>query len=186
MLIAIIFREPGQFPVIETMNASFKLKFLLSIASIFILSACAPVISDKSLREANLSVSFQELQKNPDAYLGKVVILGGVILSTTVKQGETLVEVLQQPLDRQYRPENRDVSYGRFIVVFQGFLDPAIYAPYRLITVAGEVTGKKVLPIREIQYTYPVLAAREHALIKPEDYRNEPQFHFGFGIGIIR
>jgi len=163
-----------------------KMKFFLSIALAFIITACAPVISDKSLREATLSVSFQELQKNPHAYLGKVVILGGVILSSTVKQEETLVEVLQQPLDRQYRPENRDISYGRFLVVFQGFLDPAIYAPYRLITVAGEVTGKKVLPIREIQYTYPVLAAREHALIKPEDYNNEPWFHFGFGIGIIR
>ena len=168
------------------MAAPNKIIFFLSIALAFTITACAPVISDKSLREANLPVSFQELQKNPDAYLGKVVILGGVILSTTVKQGETLVEVLQQPLDRQYRPENRDISYGRFIVVFQGFLDPAIYAPYRLITVAGEITGKKVLPIREIQYTYPVLAAREHALIKPEDYNNEPRFHFGFGIGIIR
>lgn len=168
------------------MAAHNKVKFLLSIALAFIFTACAPVISDKSLREATLSISFHELQKNPDAYLGKVVILGGVILSSTVKQEETSIEVLQQPLDRQYRPENRDVSYGRFLVVFQGFLDPAIYAPHRLITVAGEVTGKKVLPIKEIQYTYPLLAAREHALIKPEDYNNEPRFHFGFGLGIIR
>ncbi len=158
---------------------------VLSLA--FILIACAPVLSDKSLREANLSVSFQELQKNPDAYTGKVIILGGRIISTTVKKEETWVEVLQQPLNRQYRPENRDVSYGRFIIVFQGFIDPAIYAPYRLITVAGEVTGKTILPVKEIQYIYPVLSPREHALIKPEDYYDsQPQFHFGFGLGIFR
>ena len=164
-----------------------KVRFLIAIAWVFILIACAPVISDKSLREANLSVSFQELLKNPDAYTGKVIIVGGRIISTTVKKEETWVEVLQQPLDHQYKPENKDISYGRFIIIFQGFIDPAIYAPYRLITVAGEVTGKTVLPVKEIHYTYPVLSPREHALIKPEDYYdNQPQFHFGFGIGIFR
>jgi len=169
------------------MAALHKVRFFIAIALAFILIACAPVLSDRSLREANLSISFQELQKNPEAYTGKVVILGGKIISTTVNKEETWVEVLQQPLDRQYKPENQDVSYGRFIIVFQGFIDPAIYAPYRLITVAGEVTGKKVLPVKEIQYTYPVLSAREHALIKPEDYYDsQPQFHFGFGIGIFR
>lgn len=167
------------------MAALRKVMFFITIVSVFLFIACAPVLSDKSLREADLSVSFQELQKNPDAYTGKVVILGGRIISTTVKKEESWVEVLQQPLDRQYKPENKDVSYGRFIVVFQGFIDPAIYAPYRLITVAGEVKGKKVLPIKEIQYTYPVLYAREHALIKPEDY-SQPQFHFGFGMGVFR
>lgn len=169
------------------MSLHYKVRLYVAIALAFILIACAPVISDKSLREANLSIPFQELQKNPDVYAGKVVILGGRIISATAKKQETWVEVLQQPLDRQYRPENRDVSHGRFLIVFQGFLDPAIYAPHRLITVAGEVTGKKVLPIKEIQYTYPVLSPREHALIKPEDYYdNQPQFHFGFGLGIFR
>jgi starvation-inducible outer membrane lipoprotein len=57
-----------------------KVIFLIVIALAFILIACAPVISDRSLREANLSISFQELQKNPDAYTGKVVILGGKIM----------------------------------------------------------------------------------------------------------
>ena len=168
------------------MTTHIKITFLLITASAFILTACAPVLSDKSLREANLSISFQDIQKNPDAYIGKVVILGGRIISTTAKKDETWVEVLQQPLDHQYKPENSDTSYGRFIIVFRGFMDPAIYAPARRITVAGEVTGKKILPIKEIQYTYPVLAVREHALFGPEDYNNDPRFHFGLGLGIIR
>lgn len=168
------------------MAVYYKLRVLIAIGPALFFMACAPVLSDRSLREANLAISFQELQKNPDAFTGKVVILGGRIISTTVKKEETWVEVLQQPLDRQYKPENKDVSYGRFIIVFQGFIDPAIYAPSRLITVAGEVTGKKVIPVKEIQYTYPVLSSREHVLIRPEEYSNEPRFHFGFGIGIIR
>ncbi|MGB5158045.1 Slp family lipoprotein [Desulfobacterium sp. N47] len=168
------------------MKTHIKILFLLVIVSAFIFSACAPVLSDKSLREANLSISFQDLQKNPDAYMGKVVIFGGRIITTTAKKDETWVEVLQQPLDNQYKPENKDVSYGRFIIVFKGFMDPAIYAPYRLITVTGEVVGKEVLPIKEIQYTYPVLAVREHTLIRPENYNNEPRFNLGFGLGINR
>jgi outer membrane lipoprotein len=159
---------------------------LLMFMGLLFLASCAPVLSDRSISEADRSLTFQELQKNPDAYKGKVVILGGKIISTTVKEKETWMEILQEPLDRQYKPEMKDISSGRFLVIFQGFLDPAIYAPGRRVTVAGEVRGKQVLPIREINYTYPVLAAREHYLLPIENESSEPRFHFGVGVGIIR
>lgn len=164
----------------------FEMRKLLVVMGLLFLVSCAPVLSDRSISEADRSITFQELQKNPDIYKGKVVILGGKIISTTVKEKETWLEILQEPLDRQFKPEMKDISSGRFLAVFQGFLDPAIYAPGRRVTVAGEVRGKQVLPIREVNYVYPVLAAREHYLLPIESGSGEPQFHFGVGVGIIR
>ena len=75
------------------------------------------------------------------------------------------------------------MSCGRFLVHFEGFLDPAIYAKGRRITVLGEVAGKRVLPLKEMEYSYPVLLPREHYLWRPEDFYGTPSFHIGIGVG---
>jgi outer membrane lipoprotein len=128
------------------------------------------------------ALTFQELIRDPEKYSGKVTLLGGRILITTVRGGETWVEVLEQPLDWQQKPEDTDASYGRFFIRFADFRDPVIYAPGRRITVLGEVQGKIVLPITEIEYTYPVLLPREHHLWEPETGFG-PSFQIGIGIG---
>ncbi len=111
---------------------------------------------------------------------GKVVLLGGQIIATTPKTDETWIEFLEKPLDRQLRPTRTDQSGGRFFVRFKGFLDPSIYAVGRTMTVAGDVEGKAVRPLNEMNYTYPVLSAREHYLWAPDEDRS-PRFQIGIG-----
>ena len=153
---------------------------------LFLVSACTTAISKDQLKMADPDITFSALLRNPEAYKGKIVLLGGQIVNTEVKEGETWVEVLQKPLDWQQRPKDTDESLGRFLVRFSGFRDPAIYASGRQITVLGEVLGKKVLPLKELEYSYPVLAPRESHLWKPEE-GTSPAFHFGIGVGgIIR
>ncbi len=151
-------------------------------SAMVLLSACASVISQQGLREADPQITFQVLLQDPDRQKGKVVLLGGEIVTTTVRESETWVEVLQKPLDSGQKPEDTDVSYGRFLVRFPDFRDPAIYAVGRKIAVLGEVQGKKVMPLKEMDYTYPVLIPRESYLWKPE-VKSGPFFHFGIGVG---
>jgi len=154
----------------------------LTFSLLALLSACAPVISKQSLREADASLTFQELIKDPERYKGKMMALGGQIISNAVREGETWMEVLQQPLNWQMKPKDTDLSYGRFLVHFAEFRDPAVYAPGRKVTVLGKVQGKKILPLQEIMYGYPVLTPREIHLWKPETWGG-PFFHFGVEVG---
>lgn len=155
---------------------------IIASAIVMMLMGCAPVLSDRFLQEANLSISFQEILNDPSFYKGKLVVLGGRIITTTAKNEETWIEVLQQPLDRQYRPESSDVSYGRFLIIIKGVVDPVIYASGRRITISGEVTGSIVMPIQELPYTYPVISSREHVLIGPEYYYdNLPRLYYNAG-----
>lgn len=153
-----------------------------AVSLLALLFACAPVISKQSLREADESLTFQELIKDPERSKGKLMLLGGEIISNTVKEDETWMEVLQQPLDWQLKPKDTDLSHGRFLVHLAEFRDPAVYAPGRKITVLGKVQGKKILPLQEIMYSYPVLTAREIHLWKPETWGG-PFFHFGIEVG---
>ena len=157
---------------------------IISIACLLVLmSACAPVISQKTMSTVDKSISFSALQQNPNAFKGKIVLLGGQIIATTVKADETWIEILEKSLDYQQRPSDTDKSSGRFLVRFSGFLDPAIYASGRKLTVVGQVDGKVVRPLKEVNYTYPLLTAREHYLWKPEDAYSTPRFGVGIGVG---
>lgn len=160
-------------------------RFLLMFAAITFLVSCGPVISKNVMSYVDPTITFQDLIKNPDKYKGKTVVLGGRIISTSVKPNETLMEILQQPLESRQKPEDSDVSYGRFLVKFNDYRDPAVYSAGRAITVAGQVLGREIRPLGQLEYIYPVLLAREAHLWKIEAYSSEPRFTFGFGVGVF-
>ncbi len=117
-------------------------------------------------REAEPLKSFRALLEDPEAFRGKLVILGGEVIETRNLPEETLVRVLQKPLDRSLRPRDEDVSEGRFLVRFHGYLDPVLYAPGRRLTVAGVVRGSVTEPVGQMPYRYPVLEAKRIHLWK--------------------
>ncbi len=144
--------------------------------------ACAPSFSRQSLDQVDAHLSFQALLQDPEAYEGKTVMYGGEIILTRAQANDAWVEILQKPLDWQHRPQSGDVSYGRFLIHFPSFQDPAIYAPGRQITVIGEVRGKIARKINQLDYSYPLIEAREHRLWRAETLGG-PFFHFGIGVG---
>lgn len=157
------------------------MKQLLLLLVIISLLGCAHVISkelrDKAYGEPPPSALF----KDPDEFKGRIVILGGVIVNSTNTEKGTNIEVLQKPLGYRGRPEDTDTSYGRFIIFSEGYLDTAVYSQGRELTVAGEVMGKKLLPLGEIQYPYPLIKSTELHLFEP---RYDIPVQFGIGIGI--
>jgi outer membrane lipoprotein len=161
-----------------------KKNFWLIMGLIVALFACAPAFSRHSLDQVETNISFQALLQDPESYRDRIVMYGGEIIQTRAEANETWVEVLQKPLDGDNRPQETDVSYGRFFIQFQGFQDPAIYAPGRKITVIGEVQGKRTEKIKDLDYSYPVLLSRESHLWRAEASRG-PMFHFGIGIGTV-
>lgn len=173
--------QPRLCPVNRRNCKMIKKVFVL--ISVMVLSSCAPVISSEILRLADQQITFQELTKDPEQYRGKIVVIGGRILTSSVEDGTTWIQVLQQPLGWQHKPTATDVSYGRFLIHFNEYRDPEMFRKDRLITVAGEIEGKKIRLIDQLTYTYPVVTPREFHIWKPEDA--EPRFRFGIGIGTI-
>ena len=145
-----------------------ELRLGLLFFSLLTLAACAPTISKQLRQQADASLSFPVLSADPEAYKGKIVILGGVIAQTTAKTGQTELEIVQKPLDSFNVPETTDTSQGRFLVLADQFLDPLIYKKDRKITVAGEVMGSEVRKLDELDYRYPVLKSLELKLWPPK------------------
>lgn len=146
------------------------MKRLFSLGMIIVfLSGCVHAISRSVMKEVDEEITFSELHKDSTAYKGKVVLLGGVIVETVNKQEGTLLEVYQTRLDREGKPIKTDISEGRFLAFYNGFLDAAIYRKRREVTIAGTVEGERVQPLGEMKYRYPYLVIREIHLWKEEE-----------------
>jgi outer membrane lipoprotein len=139
-----------------------------------LLSACTPVISPQLMDQVDGNLTYNLLASRPDEFKGKIVLLGGSIVQTVPKPKETEIEVVQKQLSSSGEPYLTDKSEGRYLVVVDRFLDPAIYRSGRDITVAGEVQGSVLRRLGEIDYRYPVIAASElhlwKELLSPQIY----------------
>jgi outer membrane lipoprotein len=111
------------------------------------------------------------------------LILGGYILETNNMENETLITVIQAPLDIVDEPKSMDLTEGRFIVLHKGWLDPAVYRQERAITVAGTLIDS----IAEKNETcpHPCLKIKSQEMhLVPEDYYYStgyywPSYNFG-------
>jgi outer membrane lipoprotein len=108
--------------------------------------------------QIDASVSFADLHAAPDAYVGRVIMVGGVVIRAKRAKDQTEVEVLQLPTERGGPSTTERLrSEGRFLAVREEYLDPASVPPDTPITVIGVVRGSTTRPLDESQYLYPVL-----------------------------
>jgi len=168
-------------------RARFRLPLaapLLLLLALLLSCAAAP-ISPEVLGQVNREIGMAELAASPQAYTGQVVLLGGRIIAVQNLPEATEIEVLQSPLVNEERPQGGDVSEGRFVARLPGYADPAVYAPGRLITVAGRVVGSEARPVGQVEYRYPVLEALDVHLWQRRQQDGYPNVFFSIGVGTI-
>lgn len=144
------------------------------ISLTFLMTACAQVISSEVRAKARKDLSLPAVLANPEAYQGETVIWGGKVIETRNEPGATLIRILQIPLDFTQMPEDEETSQGRFLAEVRRYVDPEIYRKGRLVTLAGEIIGKRVEPLGDMEYSYPVVRVQEIHLWRQYPYPYGP------------
>ncbi len=129
-----------------------------------VLSACSPVLNRDLMSQGQRGAPFIQLISAPDAYKGRLFILGGLIVETRLIEQGSQIEVLAVPVDSLGYLSSADRSSGRFLAVFprsQGLLDPVVYKRGREITLAGEFVEARKGKIDDMEYVFPVFEIRE-------------------------
>ena len=109
-------------------------------------------------KQIDTSIAFADLHAAPDNYVGRVIMVGGVVISAKRTEDRTEIEVLQLPNEAGGPSTTERLrSEGRFLAVREEFLDPATVPPGTPITVVGVVSGSTTRPLDDSEYTYPVL-----------------------------
>lgn len=147
-----------------------SIRLAMVVLACVVMAACTRVLSDEARRLVDPTVTFAGLKANPEAYLGKFVMLGGVIVDTKNSREGSQIEIMEVKLDDNGVPGDTFRSEGRFMATSGQFLDAVIFKPGRLVTLVGEIKGKKVQPLDEVNYHYPVVAIKEIHVWKSQEY----------------
>lgn len=123
---------------------------------LLLLGGCSHVLSRDALLNVDPTVDFAQVKANPDAYKGKTLLLGGLIIETRMSREGTTLEVLSYTLDRWGEPLSADEAGGRFLARTGRFLDPELYKPGLFVTLTGTVEGVETRPLHNYDYVYPV------------------------------
>lgn len=163
------------------------------LATLFILLfACAPVLNRDLMEEGERNFPLSALRENPDAYKGRLYILGGIIVDTRLVQNGSQVEVFSLPISSAGYVQDSEQSMGRFLAVYpleKGLLDPVIYKQGRQVTLAGVFLEARKSKIDDMDYVYPVFEIRqihlweeqrENLYLYPYFY---PYSYFGYPYG---
>lgn len=137
------------------------MRFVAVVAMLFLLCGCSHVISESSLKSVDRSISYQELRDRPEAFAGKTVLVGGIIAGLESSGDIFTLEVAQLELLENGVPNEGAISLGRFLAVSSQLIDPMFFRPGHLVTIVGEVKGKKLRKLNEAEYPYPLIAIRE-------------------------
>ena len=150
-----------------------------SFTIVLLVAGCAPVISEQIRDQVKPEITFKEVLEVPDRYKGELIILSGFIIDAKNTEGGTLLEVLQSPSDARGKPIDIDKSEGRFLVFDDRYQDSNFYVKGQPITIAGEIQGKRTLPLGKTEYTYPVIRVKE-LYLWPKVRRPHPNSYYSF------
>jgi outer membrane lipoprotein len=161
------------------------MKVFAAIGVSLLLAGCAgvsvvpPDLEDKIDKQ----VSFLQVKSSPLSYTGRLIVVGGMVLTARPLKGDgTRIEILELPLGEDYEPKGRlTESRGRFLAFHKEFLDPATIPTGTRMTVVGEVTGSAIVPLDEVDYTYPTLAIKAVTVWPPKVpvWLSRPYPYFG-------
>lgn len=162
-----------------------------ALLSVTFLTGCTTIISEQARKSVNSDAPFKAIKAAPEKFIGKNVLLGGRIANIVNSNEGAQIEIVQFDLNSRDYPEDRFVSYGRFLATDSNFYDPMIFKIGMLITLAGEIKGKKVLRLDGMDYSYPIIGIREWHLWPnsgPDNTGsyplNAPQYNpYNYGLG---
>jgi outer membrane lipoprotein len=151
----------------------------IALLAAVLMVACAPPFPKELLAKIDRNISFADINRDPGQFVGKLVMLGGVIVETKNLQDATQFEILQKPLDRSGRPLRTDETGGRFLARSSRFYDAAVFQRGREITIIGTLEMPMTQRLGETEYRYPLVETTEVHLWP---LSSGPRFSIGVGV----
>ncbi len=140
--------NPTRIPV--SLMAAITCLAMVLVAVATGCSVMTPAVQDDALPP----LPYLELVRQAGEYKNQTVILGGYVISVENQKAHTRMEVVQAPLGVGQKPKSKDLSEGRLVLIYEGFLDPEVYTKDRQITVGGQLLGSSAT---ESDPSYPYL-----------------------------
>jgi outer membrane lipoprotein len=135
-----------------------------------LVTGCGSVLSKDALHGVDYEVEYPQIKASPETYIGKTVILGGMILANEITDAGSTLEILKYTLDSRDKPQDPDEKAGRFLARSNRILDPSIFKEGKLVTLTGTLRNLEVRLLQKANYHYPAFEIGELHLWPEERY----------------
>jgi starvation-inducible outer membrane lipoprotein len=144
------------------MPSAHRLRLIVSVSVWGLLAGCAGRIPPQLAGQVSWNLGFPEIRRQPEAYIGRVVGLGGIVTHIDAVDAGYRVIVSELPLDgsSRHRPAVDQPPRGMFIVLIPRPALPRELRPGAEITVVGEILGKGAAPGAGVTEDVPLLDER--------------------------
>jgi starvation-inducible outer membrane lipoprotein len=158
-------------------------KLIASVSIWGLLVGCAGRIPPQLAEQVSWNLDFPEIRRQPEAYSGRVVALGGIVTYIDAVEEGYRVVVSELSLDGSSRPRPavNQLPRGMFIVLLPRHMFPSDLRPGVEITVVGEIRGTGAVPEAASAEGLPLLEARYIQVWSPSWW---PRFQLGVWGGI--
>jgi outer membrane lipoprotein len=150
-----------------------------------LVAGCAAGIPPHLVGQVSGDQSFAEIRRQPEAYRGRVVALGGVVAHIEADDGGYRLIVDELPFDAssRHRPAVDQPPRGQFMVLSGRHELPGDLRPGAEVTVVGEILGRSLPEEAGVDEGVPLLDERYLKVWGPSWW---PRFQIGVwgGIGI--
>jgi starvation-inducible outer membrane lipoprotein len=160
------------------MPSGLLYKLLAGVFVWVLLAGCAGRISPQLAEQVSWDLDFPEIRRQPEAYRGWVVALGGTATHIDAVEDGYRVVVSELPLDGSSRPRPavNQLPRGVFIVLIPRHVAPSALRPGVELTVVGEIRGAAAGPEATGAEILPLLEARHIQVWSPSWW---PRFQLG-------
>lgn len=153
----------------------------LPVLLLFLLSACTTLPAFK-LDNIDYELTPQNAAQS-DQVNGRIVLWGGIILSSGNFKDYTRLEILAYPTDKKGAIDTDAEPLGRFYAHAPGYLETAKYKKNRLLSLTGTYIGLEVGNVGGANYTFPVIETTQlHLWDQTSQNNRNPQINFGIGV----
>ncbi len=156
------------------------MKYFIVACFAIVLTGCASYPDKVAVTEGTELVSFSSVSQSSNAFIGKTARFSGVIANVSNEKAQTKLDVLYYPASNTGRPKTKNEPLGRFRVVVEGFVDPAVYLKGKAITALGTIKQPETAKIGEYEYEYPTLISNNIHLWKEVEPRSEVHFNYAW------
>jgi starvation-inducible outer membrane lipoprotein len=160
------------------MPSGLLYKLLPGVFMWVLLTGCAGRIPLQLAEQISWNLAFPEIRRQPEAYRGWVVALGGTVAHIDAVEDGYRVVVSELPLDGSSRPRPavNQLPRGMFIVLIRRPVAPSALRPGVELTVVGEIRGASAAPEAAGTAALPLLEARHIHVWRPSWW---PRFQLG-------
>jgi outer membrane lipoprotein len=158
-----------------------KIRQIVPLILIALASGCASG-PEFDQQKYSTVITPEQVAGDSGNYIGSKVLWGGMLISITNLETGSQLEVLGYPLQTNQCPDVDQDPLGRFLVIYQEFLEPIDYAPGRVVTVTGKFDQVRKGQVGATEYVYPVVNAESVHLWSKSSGLGKPQIHFGVGL----